>query len=487
MKGTTIMGKKTQSLSDRWAFFRFSVVGSLLARPPAKGELCKELRTLANKAYKHPVSNCMTKFHYSTIECWYYKAKNSQDPVAALARKLRSDNGKHIRTDPEIIKILGEQYKHYPHWSYQLHSDNLEAVIEHRREIQIVPSYATVRRRMMERGWVKKASFKKNQTPGQKKAALNFENREQRSYEAEYVHQLWHLDFHHSSLRIVDSNGQWHTPKALCILDDHSRLCCHIQWYLNETAEVLIHGLSQAFFKRGLPRALMTDNGAAMVAHETCNGLKRLGIKHKTTLPYSPYQNGKQESFWGNLEGRLMAMLHHIEFLSLKYLNNATQAWAEMEYNKKKHFEIGTSPLKCMLESKDISRNAHDEQSMELGFTLLESRKLRRSDCTISINGVRFEVPWQYSHIPQLHVRFTNWNKAKAFIVDKRTGKLLSVIYPLDKTKNSSGKRRIKSVPEEIKLPDTALKDTEPALLKKLMAQYAKTGMPAAYIPKGES
>ena len=95
----------------------------------------------------------------------------------------------------------------------------------------------------------------------------------------------------------------------LGVIDDRSRLVCHLQWYLDETAESLVHGLSQAFMKRGLPRALMTDNGAAMLAEETVTGLATLGIVHQTTLPYSPYQNAKQESFWGRVEGRLMAML----------------------------------------------------------------------------------------------------------------------------------------------------------------------------------
>jgi putative transposase len=44
----------------------------------------------------------------------------------------------------------------------------------------------------------------------------------------------------------------------------------------------LIHDLSQAFHKRGMPRALLTDNGAAMIAAETAEGLERLGIVHHT-------------------------------------------------------------------------------------------------------------------------------------------------------------------------------------------------------------
>jgi putative transposase len=69
----------------------------------------------------------------------------------------------------------------------------------------------------------------------------------------------------------------------------------HAQWYLAEGAEELCHGLCQALQKRALPRALMSDNGSPMLTAETTEGLARLGILHETTLPYAPFQNGKQE------------------------------------------------------------------------------------------------------------------------------------------------------------------------------------------------
>ena len=75
-------------------------------------------------------------------------------------------------------------------------------------------------------------------------------------------------------------------PYLLGVIGDRSRLVCHLQWYLDEAAHSLVHGLCQAFMKRGLPRALMTDNGAAMLADETVSGLASLGIVHQTTLPY---------------------------------------------------------------------------------------------------------------------------------------------------------------------------------------------------------
>jgi hypothetical protein len=68
---------------------------------------------------------------------------------------------------------------------------------------------------------------------------------------------------HHGSRRVLLPSGQWSVPLLLGILDDHSRLCCHAQWYLAEGTEELCHGLSQAFQKRAIPRSLLEDNGSA--------------------------------------------------------------------------------------------------------------------------------------------------------------------------------------------------------------------------------
>jgi hypothetical protein len=38
------------------------------------------------------------------------------------------------------------------------------------------------------------------------------------------VGSLWHLDFHHGSLKVLTPDGQWRRPIVLGILDDHSRL-----------------------------------------------------------------------------------------------------------------------------------------------------------------------------------------------------------------------------------------------------------------------
>jgi hypothetical protein len=42
-------------LWERWARFRFSVIGGLLASPPGPGELQEQLRQLAERIYQHPL------------------------------------------------------------------------------------------------------------------------------------------------------------------------------------------------------------------------------------------------------------------------------------------------------------------------------------------------------------------------------------------------------------------------------------------------
>jgi putative transposase len=479
------MSKESKKQLTNWAHFRFSVIGTLLARPPCKGDLQKEIEKLAGRVYVHPTKDARVTFGASTIERWYYRALNAEDPIKALGRKIRSDAGKPTAMSPQLLKALGNQYAQYPHWSYQLHTDNLQALLEEQPHLGRMPSYSTVIRRMKDRGWYRKASSRCNPTPGQKLAQERLEKREVRSFESSYVHGLWHLDYHKGWRRVVDENGIYHTPELFAALDDYSRVCNHMQWYLSETAENLFHGLTQAFHKRGLPRELMSDNGAAMTAHETENGLLRLGIVHERTLAYSPYMNGKLETFWGQVEGRLMAMLSRVEPLTLDFLNRVTQAWVEMEYNRSVHEEIGSSPLERLLQGPDVSRPAPDSEALRFAFTIEKRRTQRKTDGTLQIEGVRFEVPSRFRHFQHLYVRYQRWDLSKAYLVDQRTGDLLARIYPQDKTKNAHGYRRTLEPLPALIGPET---DSEPIppLLRKLISDYAATGLPPAYIPKDE-
>ena len=54
--------KNKPTVHQRWAHFRFSVVGSLLAAPPAAGHLQKRLEELAARKWQHPVTEEPVQF-----------------------------------------------------------------------------------------------------------------------------------------------------------------------------------------------------------------------------------------------------------------------------------------------------------------------------------------------------------------------------------------------------------------------------------------
>jgi putative transposase len=265
-----------------------------------------------------------------------------------------------------------------------LHHDNLVVLAQKDASLGVMPSYPTVRRYMKDQGLLRQRKRRPRfGTTTSEADRSDFVPREKRSFEVSHVHQLWHLDFHVGCRKVLTAQGQWRTPMLLGILDDHSRLCCHLQWYLDETADSLIHGLCQAIAKRGRPRALMTDNDSAMIAAETKEGLERLGILHETTLPFTPEQNAKQENFWGQVEGRLMAMLEGEPELTLSLLNDATQAWVEHEYQRKKHDEIGEPPFERALRGPTLVR---ESPSSERCAAPSAPRPRERSDAATALS-----------------------------------------------------------------------------------------------------
>ena len=469
----------------RWARFRFSIIGSLLAAPPDSGELKQTLTELAKKQWHHPITQLPVFFSVSTLERWLYRARRSQDPILALRVKRRDDAAQSRTLSAELKTVIQGQYRAHPCWSYQLHVDNIAILVKKAPKLEPMPSYSTIRRYMHANGFRKQRLLKQRQTLGAQIAQDRLEHREVRSFEVEYVNGLWHLDFHHGSRKIIGKDGKWYKPLMLAILDDHSRLVCHAQWYLDETAESLVHGFKQALQKRGLPRALMSDNGAAMISAEFTQGLERLSILHQPTLPYSPYQNAKQEVLWAQVEGRLMAMLEGEPELTLSLLNEATIAWIEFEYHRKFHSEIFTTPLKRYLEDNHVGRDCPEISILNNTFCDEVKRKQRRSDGTLSLAGCRFEVPSQYRHLDILHVRYTRWDLRSVLLVDPHTQACLATLYPQDKTANAEGLRRTLQ-PLETKINHETPSTGIAPLLKALMVEYAATGFPPAYLPKGE-
>jgi hypothetical protein len=215
--------KNKPTVHQRWAHLRFSVVGPLLAAPPPHGQLQEQLEKLAAKEWLHPATGEPAHFGLSTIQRWLYQAKGeTTDPVGALRRKVRKDLGQQPSLGDKLKAALLAQYAVHKSWSYQLHADNLTALVEADSKLGPMPSYSTVRRYMKATGLFKRRRLSSKETAGALKAEERLDTREVRSYESEFVGGLGHLDFHQGSLPVLTPAGDYVLPQLFGMLDDRS-------------------------------------------------------------------------------------------------------------------------------------------------------------------------------------------------------------------------------------------------------------------------
>ena len=86
----------------------------------------------------------------------------------------------------------------------------------------------------------------------------------------------------------------------------------------------------------------------------------------------------------------------------------------------------------------------------------------------------------------RLTLRYARWDMSVAWLVDPRSNDVLARIMPLDKVKNTDGRRRSLEPVDKPPEPDT---DDQllPPLMRSLLAEQQATGLPPAYIPKPET
>jgi hypothetical protein len=187
--------------------------------------------------------------------------------------------------------------------------------------------------------------------------------------------------------------------------------------------------------------------------------------------------------------GRLLEMLGHLPELTLDFLNQATQAWLEIEYDGALHREIGCSPVTRFARAADVLRPSPSSDALRAAFRREVKRRQRTSDGTISLDGVRFEIPARYRHFRDVVVRYPRWDLSLVDLVDPRQGTVLARLFPLNRTANADGRRAVIAPrPEDVSPTDPSRPQSElPPLLKQILAEYSATGLPPAYLPKNPS
>jgi hypothetical protein len=166
-----------------------------------------------------------------------------------------------------------------------------------------------------------------------------------------------------------------------------------------------------------------------------------------------------------------------------------TQAWLAIEYNRSVHREIGCSPATRLAQAPDVLRESPSSDALRAAFRMDVKRRVRHSDGTISLDGVRFEIPARYRHFKDVVVRYPRWDLSLVDLLDPREETILARLFPLDRTANADGRRAIVApLPDEVPTPESSRPPAElPPLLKQILAEYSATGLPPAYLPKPPS
>ena len=208
---------------------------------------------------------------------------------------------------------------------------------------------------------------------------------DRRKFEAELANDLWQSDVMHGPR--VEAGGKQKKTYLIAVLDDHSRLISHGEFYLTERLDSYLDALQQALSRRGLPRKLYVDNGAAFRSKHLQHVTASLGIALIHSRPYKPQGRGKIERFFRTVRSDF---LFGFTGKSLKDLNESFDLWLNEIYHQKIHSATGQSPFKRFTANVECLRTAPADLMDHFRQT---ARRRVAKDRTITLNGRLFEAP----------------------------------------------------------------------------------------------
>jgi hypothetical protein len=115
----------------------------------------------------------------------------------------------------------------------------------------------------------------------------------------------------------------------------------HCAFCTSETALDIEGVLKQALLRRGVPKTLVVDNGAAYRASTLQGICAQLSIRLVHCRPYQPTSKGKLERWRRMLREQFLAELDATHIRDMAELNVRLWAWLEQVYHRRKHGALG--------------------------------------------------------------------------------------------------------------------------------------------------
>ena len=186
-----------------------------------------------------------------------------------------------------------------------------------------------------------------------------------------------------------------------------------------------------------------------------------------------------------------MAMLENVPDLTLESLNEATQAWAECEYNRKIHSETGQTPLGPLAGGPGCDATQPGQRGAAAGLhpDRAAHPTPERRDGGDRDAPLRGAQPLPASE--RLLVRYASWDLTQVHLVDEQTG--AGALPALSSGQDEQRQRRAPAARAARHAADGGRSRCRQgrhrhrtAACLELMAQQAATGLPPPYLPKDD-
>jgi transposase InsO family protein len=356
---------------EQIALFRYGLVAELLHLRPSEG-LYKKLEEQASKSYAIP-GTTRTRVAAETVRGWLGQYR--KDGFEGLMPRARKDVGSTRALPQEVLDLLVTLKEENPRLTVpQVIADARNSGLV-ALEIELAPS--TVHRLLSRRGLMKKPS-----AGGQ----------DHRRFEYPKAGDLWMSDVMHGPAICRDGSKRKAKVYLIAFIDDASRVVPFAMFCWSENTAAFLPVLKQALMRRGLPKRLFVDNGAAYRSKQLALVCARLGITLIHARAHHPQAKAKQERWFRTVRQQLLTRLTADDLSSLAALNRRLWAWVEAEYHQ--------SPHRGLNEQTPLDRWAqvgNEVRWLEPGIDLddvclIEARRKVHKDRTVSLCGVVYEV-----------------------------------------------------------------------------------------------
>jgi transposase InsO family protein len=233
-----------------------------------------------------------------------------------------------------------------------------------------------------------------------------------KSFEMPAVNDLWMVDFSPGPFLTVSGRTKALATHLCAILDDHSRLIVAALYHARADTQAFHLTLKEALRRRGIPRAIYTDQGGPFTNDHTRLVCAKVGLRLLHARPYHSWSKGKIERFFRTCQEDFEASLRlpGRAVHSLDDLNARLADWLQSHYHARVHGGTDQTPHQRFHQAAHLIRSLDPTLDLDRLFHT-ELERVVRKDGTVRLGNQLYEVDLALRGL-SVRLRFDPWTRA---------------------------------------------------------------------------